>query len=248
MNYYEHHLGDYARDAGKLSMLRDGAYFRLMGVYYGRELPLPLELAECFDLAGCASKVEQDAVEYILKRFFYRGEDGYHQKRCDEEIARFKAKSEAAKVGANARWAHNGRNANGMRTHSDGNALQSPVSNPQSPIQNTSPNPSFGKGGASRQRRSERRAEQDEAAIIWDRLIATDGKDRDHRSQAALDAIGGWRAWQMRTASESASLRKRFVEAYRTLSAVKPNGAKPTERRPDREDEIEREEAARADG
>jgi uncharacterized protein YdaU (DUF1376 family) len=134
VNYYEHHLGDYARDAGKLSMLRDGAYFRLMGVYYGRELPLPLELAQVFDLTGCASKVEQDAVEYILKRFFYRGEDGYHQKRCDEEIARFKAKSEAAKVGANARWSHNGRNANGMRSHSDGNALQSPVSSLQKPI------------------------------------------------------------------------------------------------------------------
>lgn len=172
MNYYEHHLGDYARDAGKLSMLRDGAYFRLMGVYYGREQPLPLDLAECFDLTGCASQAERDAVEYILKRFFQRSEDGWHQKRCDEELARFRAKSEKAVASANARWSHSGRSANGMRSHSEGNAndmlqpqtshdgrnaLQSPVSSLQSPVtsKDTPPTPSRGRVRGERKRREE---------------------------------------------------------------------------------------------
>ena len=30
MNYYERHLGDYARDAGHLSMLEHGAYALLL--------------------------------------------------------------------------------------------------------------------------------------------------------------------------------------------------------------------------
>lgn len=224
VNYYEHHLGDYARDAGKLSMLRDGAYFRLMGVYYGRELPLPLDLAECFDLAGCASQAERDAVEYILKRFFFRGEDGYHQKRCDEEIARFKAKSEKAAASANARWSHNGRNANGsangMRTHSDGNTLQSPVSSLQTPDIPT-PTPPY-EGGDTSQTRSERRAEKDEALAVWGQLIASDGAipKRTAKLQAVIDAVGGWSRIQMREQGvDSAIVRKAFCDAYRSLAS-----------------------------
>ena len=34
MNYYERHLGDYARDTGHLSMLEHGAYSLLLDRYY----------------------------------------------------------------------------------------------------------------------------------------------------------------------------------------------------------------------
>jgi uncharacterized protein YdaU (DUF1376 family) len=150
VNYFEYHLGDYAKDAGHLTMIRDGAYLRLMAAYYSREKPLPLDLEECFDLTRCASKAEREAVEYVLRKFFTRAEDGYHQKRCDEEIDRLRRKSEAGRTGANARWGHNGRNANGsgvaMRSQSSGNApnLQSPDSNHQTP-EDTPPTPSRGR-------------------------------------------------------------------------------------------------------
>jgi uncharacterized protein YdaU (DUF1376 family) len=221
MNYYEHHLGDYARDASHLSMLREGAYRRLLDVYYGRERPLPPDPDDYHDLARCVSKAERDAVDYVLRKFFDLREDGWHQKRCDEEIIRFRAKSEAAKASANARWSHNGRNANasanGMRPHSEGNALQSPVSSLQSPGKNPTPTPP--KGGGGLKRRSERRAEQDEAQAAWAALLASRGAKRDARIQAAIDAVGGWsRIEQREVGVDSAVVRKQFCDAYRSAA------------------------------
>jgi uncharacterized protein YdaU (DUF1376 family) len=89
VNYYEHHLGDYARDAGHLTMLREGAYRRLIDVYYAREKPLPVDLKAILELARCRSRPERCAIESVLKEFFELREDGWHQKRCDEVIQQY---------------------------------------------------------------------------------------------------------------------------------------------------------------
>lgn len=145
MNYYEHHLGDYAKDAAHLSLIEDGAYRRLLDAYYTREAPLPGDVRQCCKLARANARPERDAVKYVLDEFFDLREDGYHQNRADAEIARFQAKSEKAKRSAEARWSnretHSEGNANAsadaMRTHSEGNAPrarpQSPDTRPQSP-------------------------------------------------------------------------------------------------------------------
>ena len=149
MNYYEHHLGDYVRDAAHLTLLEEGAYRRLIDAYYVRESPLPLDIRECKKLARVTrNPAEHRAVEYVLREFFVQETDGYHQKRCDEEIQRFKAKSDSAKASASARWSHanasnphmrngSGRitngNANASIPHSVRNALQTPDSSNQSP-------------------------------------------------------------------------------------------------------------------
>lgn len=89
MNYYEHHLGDYAKKAGHLSMIEDGAYRRLLDVYYSRERALPADVRECCKLARASTKPERDAVAYVLREFFVLADDGHHHKRCDEEIAKY---------------------------------------------------------------------------------------------------------------------------------------------------------------
>jgi uncharacterized protein YdaU (DUF1376 family) len=104
MNYYEHHLGDYMRDTAHLSLLEDGAYRRLLDAYYTREKPLPPDLRDCCKLARASTKPERDAVAYVLREFFERRDDGHYQKRADEEIAKFRAKSEKARASINARW------------------------------------------------------------------------------------------------------------------------------------------------
>ena len=133
MNYYEHHLGDYMRDTAHLSLIEDGVYRRLIDAYYAREKPLPLDLGECCKLARVSAKGERSAVAYVLKEFFEAEDDGYHQKRCDEVIAKFRDKSEKAKRSAKSRWTHSEGNADAMRTHSEGNAPnnQSPVTSNQ---------------------------------------------------------------------------------------------------------------------
>ena len=45
MNYWERHIGDYARDAGHLSMLEHGAYTLLLDRYYSTEQPIPKDQA-----------------------------------------------------------------------------------------------------------------------------------------------------------------------------------------------------------
>jgi len=140
VNYYEHHLGDYAEATAHLSFVEDAAYSRCIRKYYTTEKPLPTEVSAVQRLVGARSKDEKAAVEAILKEFFTLDADGWHNRRCDEEIARYQDKQSKAKRSATARWAakpaDTERNANAMRTHSEGNALQSPVSSLQSPEKN----------------------------------------------------------------------------------------------------------------
>jgi len=137
VNYYEHHLGDYAEATAHLSFLEDAAYSRLIRKYYASEKPIPADIAAAQRLVGARSKEERAAVETVLNEFFVLRDDGWHQDRCDAEIARYQDKQDKAKRSANARWnkpdAHTERNANAMRTHSEGNALQTPDTKHQSP-------------------------------------------------------------------------------------------------------------------
>lgn len=141
MNYYEHHIGDYAEATAHLSFVEDAAYSRLIRKYYASEKPLPTELKAVQRLVGARTKEEKDAVDTILGEFFVLAADGWHNTRCDEEIARYKDKQAKAKRSADARWTkaktHSEGNANAspdaMRTHSEGNAHQAPSTKHQTP-------------------------------------------------------------------------------------------------------------------
>lgn len=138
MNYYERHIGDYLKDTAHLSLLHHGIYSRLMDVYYTREHGF--SEGEAHRLIGARSKDERTATDEVLAEFFVSCEGVWIQDRCDREIARYREKQEKARRSAEARWSESGRNANafhsgdakGMRTHSEGNALQSPDTSLQS--------------------------------------------------------------------------------------------------------------------
>lgn len=140
MNYYEHHIGDYIKDTAHLSMVEEAAYRRMIDAYYTRESPLPVDKKACQRLARARSKDECTAVDVILDEYFVLREDGWHQKRCDEEIARFQEKSRKAKQSADARWAKAAcdDDANALRTQCEGNATRARPSN-QAPVTNTLP-------------------------------------------------------------------------------------------------------------
>jgi uncharacterized protein YdaU (DUF1376 family) len=134
LNYYEHHLGDYLRDTAHLSMIEDGAYRRLIDLYYTREDLLPPNLDAICRLIRARSEDEKAAVIVVLDEFFTRSDDGYRHKRCDAEVARYHEKQEKARSSANARWTRSERNAVAMPTQCEGNALQTPDSIHQSPV------------------------------------------------------------------------------------------------------------------
>jgi uncharacterized protein YdaU (DUF1376 family) len=91
MNYFEHHIGDYAEATAHLTFVEDAAYSRLIRKYYAQEKPLPADTKAVQRLVGARSKEEREAVTTVLEEFFVLAADGWHNARCDEEIEHFKA-------------------------------------------------------------------------------------------------------------------------------------------------------------
>lgn len=100
MNYYEHHLGDYDGATAHLSWSEDCAYRRLICTYYRNEGPIPADIKQACRLVRAASKSERDAVQQVLSEFFELRDDGWHHKRCDEELGRYREKSAKARASA----------------------------------------------------------------------------------------------------------------------------------------------------
>lgn len=90
MNYFEHHIGDYAQATYHLSFVEDAAYSRMIRKYYAEERPLPSDIKAVQRLVGARTKVERQAVSDMLDEFFHLESDGWHNKRCDAEIARYR--------------------------------------------------------------------------------------------------------------------------------------------------------------
>lgn len=92
MHYYKRNIGDYAKKAGRLSMLEHGAYTLLMDAIYDRETFPTLE--EALDWAWARDDAEVAAIKFVLSKFFTLDGDRYVQKRIQDELDSYKAKAE----------------------------------------------------------------------------------------------------------------------------------------------------------
>lgn len=88
MHYYKRNIGDYAKKAGRLSMLEHGAYTLLLDACYDRER-FPTE-GEALEWCWARTDAEVAAVRFVLDRFFDLVDGVYVQNRIAEEVARFK--------------------------------------------------------------------------------------------------------------------------------------------------------------
>jgi uncharacterized protein YdaU (DUF1376 family) len=85
MHYYKRNLGDYAKKAGRLTMLQHGAYTLLIDACYDREDFPTIEQA--IEWTWASSDAEIEAVKFVLSRFFTPNNEGkYVQNRILEEI------------------------------------------------------------------------------------------------------------------------------------------------------------------
>lgn len=87
MNYYERHLGDYAKDTKRLSMLEHGAYNLLLDEYYAKEAGIPAD--QVYRVTGARSRAERTAVDTVLKDFFVLTDGVWIKNRVEEEIQRY---------------------------------------------------------------------------------------------------------------------------------------------------------------
>ena len=98
MNFYKHHIGDYDQATRHLSFVEDAAYSRLIRKYYAEEKPLPADIKQVQRLVGAREKAEKEAVATVLDEFFVLQDDGWHNKRCDEEVAQANKQAEANRL------------------------------------------------------------------------------------------------------------------------------------------------------
>jgi len=159
VNYYEHHIGDYAQATSHLSFVEDAAYSRLLRKYYAEEKPLPADLRAVQRLVSARTDEEREAVDVVLQEFFVLEEDGWHNKRADAEIEKVREKSAKARASIEARWARAGKSNDGRitsvsekdtnvskddtnvsETYDGRNTLQSPVTSNQIRAKAGSPN------------------------------------------------------------------------------------------------------------
>lgn len=112
MNYYERHLGDYAKDTAHLTIIEHGAYCLLLDRYYSTEQGIPADQAH--RVARARTKEEKAAVDAVLSEFFSLVDGIWRNGRADEEIVKAQSKIKAAQ--------ENGRR--GGRPKSDKNKTQ----------------------------------------------------------------------------------------------------------------------------
>jgi uncharacterized phage protein (TIGR02220 family) len=117
MNFYKHHLGDYDGATVHLSWDEDLAYTRLLRVYYRLEKPIPLAPADTYRLVRAGTKAQKEAVTRVLHEYFEEQADGWHNKRCDEEIAAYQAQAETNRRIARARTVERTDNESSTRAN-----------------------------------------------------------------------------------------------------------------------------------
>jgi len=96
MHYYKRNLGDYAKKAGRLTMLQHGSYTLLIDSCYDRETFPTLEQA--LEWTWASTEAEVEAVKFVLNRFFTLDKDGcYVQDRILQELLEYHAKADTNK-------------------------------------------------------------------------------------------------------------------------------------------------------
>lgn len=106
--WYAWDVGSYAKKTAHLTMIQHGAYRLLLDHYYNNGGPIVANAEQLLRVCRAFAPAEREAIDAVLAEFFELRDGRYHNRRCDEEIAKRtnlrKIRAEAgAKGGASAR-------------------------------------------------------------------------------------------------------------------------------------------------
>jgi uncharacterized protein YdaU (DUF1376 family) len=134
MHYYKRNLGDYAKKAGRLTMLQHGSYTLLIDSCYDREIFPTLEQA--LEWTWASTEAEVEAVKFVLNRFFTLDKDGcYVQDRILEELLQYHKNADINKRIADEREAkRKANNTNRERSVNEAPPNHKPLTINQEPI------------------------------------------------------------------------------------------------------------------
>jgi uncharacterized protein YdaU (DUF1376 family) len=113
MNFYKHHIGDYAKKTAHLSIAEHGAYLLMLQTYYATEKPLPTGKI-LYRLLRAESKADRDAIDSIIAQYWVETPAGLTNDRADLELADYRVFIEKQRSGGRAsaakRWGNGGHN------------------------------------------------------------------------------------------------------------------------------------------
>ena len=96
MYYYKFNIADWHLATSHLSLEEEAVYFKLINFYYDSEQPIPTETQTVIRRLRLGSYM--DIVNLILAEFFELSTDGWHHRRCDDEIEKYHLKAEKNKT------------------------------------------------------------------------------------------------------------------------------------------------------
>jgi uncharacterized protein YdaU (DUF1376 family) len=134
MHYYKRNLGDYAKKAGRLTMIQHGAYNLLIDACYDREEFPTLEQA--IEWTWSITDEEIEAVKFVLNRFFKVDKEGqYIQDRILQELLEYHEKADKNKQIAVEREAKRKQNStNRAQPVDESSPNHKPITNNQEPL------------------------------------------------------------------------------------------------------------------
>lgn len=126
MHYYQHNIGDYARDTGHLSVLEHGIYRLILDWCYLNEKPITTEQAM---RVGRGNPTETQSV---LSEFFSQTSDGWTHKRVVAEMQHYYQKTQRNREnGAKGGRPKPTNNPVGSQPDAKHNPNQEPITNNQ---------------------------------------------------------------------------------------------------------------------
>ena len=111
MNHYPHHIGDFNNATRHLTRVERSLYRDLIDLYYDTEHPLNSDITKIARRVLATTNEEREALVLVLEEFFVIQDDGWHNSRCDAEIAKYQGQieqaSRAGKASAAKRYGKN---------------------------------------------------------------------------------------------------------------------------------------------
>jgi uncharacterized protein YdaU (DUF1376 family) len=130
MHYYQFNIGDYQSHTSHLSETEDLAFRRMLDWCYLHEKPLPFDVDEIS--RQIRMRTHSESIAIVLREYFERTEEGWINVRAIQEMLKVGEKSEKASASAKARWGK--KDANALRTQSDGNATHNTLPKTQDTV------------------------------------------------------------------------------------------------------------------
>jgi len=109
--WWPRYVGDYQRKTAHLTLAEHGAYTLLLDHYYATSKPLPANASVLHRICRAFAPDEQQAVQSVIDQFFTLTEDGYHNKKADEQLSKRGEISEKRKRAAEKRHSKPDANA-----------------------------------------------------------------------------------------------------------------------------------------